>query len=533
MRSLLRSLALLLLVLFVVPTLAGDDVLDTYRDRFERESFLSDKEDVLDELAASGTPNALKALLWCIDHAEEIVEKRQKKYDRTYREYVPVFEKLLEKERKYIQQFLDRGKPAPSKRPKFPEDDEVLALRAQLKDHERAIDEARHLLELSLGAHGTLVARLDAKEQERLQKKWERDALNGRDWQERADLFRLLGHTPTPWAFRLLQDAAMGEEDPRALAAAVEQLGGKDAKVVTPILLKHLADTRWLVQVAAVGALERTPSKDGVDALVARMAGAEGRLLDDLTRAMRALTGADIRADADLWQRYWTANREAWTGPPEPKEEEPLDPTGEFDAEAEAERVEEEKKTGFFGIEVKSRRLVYVIDVSGSMNESAGDKTRAAAAKDELQRAVLALEDGALFNIVFFSSGVSVWQDEMVEASSETRREAFDFIAEVAVEGGTNTFDALEAAFALGDVGKGKRREPDPSGESLVDTIILLSDGQPTFGKTTSAEGIRSAVREWNETRRIAIHTVAFGKGADKELMSGLAEDSGGTYLKK
>lgn len=536
MRRLACLLVPLLLLVLVLPAWAEEDVLDTYRDRFERESFLSDKEDVLRELSATGDKQALKALLWCIDHAEEVVEKRQKQYDKVYREYVPVFERLLEKERNYIQQFLDRGKPAPTKRPKFPEDDEVLSLRAQLKDAERAIDEARHLLDLSLGAHGGLVARLEPSEQEKLRAKWERGPLGSRDWQERADQYRLLGHTPTDWAFRLLQDASMAEEDPRALAAAIDSLSGKDVKVVTPIFLRHLEDTRWLVQVAAVAALEGTPSKEGVDALVARIVTAEGRLLDDLTRALKTLTGADIRADGDLWRRYWEANRTAWNGPPEPEkddEEEPLDPLGEFDKEKEEARAEDAKKTGFFGLDVKSRRLVYVIDVSGSMNEQEGDKTRAAAAKEELQRSILALEDGAHFNIVFFSSGVQLWEDEMVVADSETRRAAHDFIAEVAVQGGTNTFDALDAAFALGDVGKGKRREADPEGDSLVDTIILLSDGAPTFGKTTTADGIREAVRRWNESRRIAIHTIAFGAGAEKELMEGLAKDSGGTFLAK
>jgi uncharacterized protein YegL len=177
-----------------------------------------------------------------------------------------------------------------------------------------------------------------------------------------------------------------------------------------------------------------------------------------------------------------------------------------------------------------------VIDVSGSMLEPsgpAGSPTRAHLAKEELKRAVLALEDNATFNIVFFSVDVKPWKKEMVVADAESRREAVDFIERVGVVGGTSTFGALEFAFDLATVGKGKSAEPDPSGDAKVDTVILLSDGKPSLGRYTDGDQIREQVRRWNVDRRIQVHAVAFGADADTGFMEGLAKDTGGSFLSK
>lgn len=79
--------------------------------------------------------------------------------------------------------------------------------------------------------------------------------------------------------------------------------------------------------------------------------------------------------------------------------------------------------------------------------------------------------------------------------------------------GATNIYDALELAF----------QDPD------VDTIVFLSDGEPTAGQVTDVGLIREAVREWNDTRGIKIDTVAVG--GSLQLLQWLAEDNGGRYV--
>lgn len=516
----------------------GGSILTEYKSRYKKDSFLSEKEDVIRELVATGDVRALAALEWCAARSRKVIEARQKDADKATKEMKPVQERLNKKIREFLLKQKEAGNPTPKRRPVFPEDDKLRPIKARYLNARKEIEQELKLIDALLGSYGELVAQFPQKEQDKIRDKWTR-ALESEDWLARAERYEILGYTPTPWAFKMLQDAGMSEVDPRALVNVLDGLAGKEPKLVLPFFAKRLQDPRWIVRAAAIAALEKTPSKESIDLLVEALAREEGRLQDDCVRALRALTGADIRTDADLWQRYWTANREKWNGPPEPEEDEEKapDPTAGLKEEPE-EKKEEEKKTGFFGLETKSRRLVYVIDVSGSMLDKAGPKdkrSRADRAKEELTRAVLALEDGALFNILFYSASVRMWKEAMTEASSESRREAVDFVADMTVIGGTATYDALEAAFSLGDVVVKKKRgaEPDPSGDSKVDTIILLSDGKPTLGKIVDPDKIREAVRRWNESRRIAIHTVAFGGEADQGFMKGLADESGGTYLDK
>jgi uncharacterized protein YegL len=295
------------------------------------------------------------------------------------------------------------------------------------------------------------------------------------------------------------------------------------------------------VRVAIVAAIEMTPTKEGVDAVVKRMQKEDGRLKDDCARALRALTGKDLPSNPEMWRTWWEQNRDKWTGkPPAPDKDAQRNPSTGLDKPADDSAA---KKTGFFGIEFESRRVVFVIDVSGSMNDPMGGSgpdakaSKASLAKAELKRVVGALEDGALFDIVFFSSGVHVWKPDMQKADGKTRKEALEYVDATEVAGATNTYDALEAAFGIGDVGKGKKREADPTGDARVDTIMLLSDGKPTMGRTVEPDQIRAAVKNWNKARRIVIHAVAFGitakDGADPAFMRGLADDTGGNYVGK
>jgi uncharacterized protein YegL len=540
MRRLLLPALLFLVVLLLTPALAGDDVLKTYKSRFKKDAFLSEREAVLDELAEVGKVKALAALLFCMDVSRKEMGVLLKEADKLRDKLVPVTAKYQEKYRKYAEQQAKQGNPNPKTHPAWPVALELKKLEADVEYAEKRAAEWRGLIGLARERHGQLIAGLPDEDQETIRAKWEKGPLADRDWSVRADQWDLVGGVPTEWAFTMLENAIAAEPDPRVLVRVVDGFVGREATRITPVLIGLLSDVRWVIRAAAVAALEKTPSKEGVDALVARMEAEDGRIIDDCARALATLTGQKFGTNVVPWRNWWTANREAWTGPPEPPEKK--DGAGEDDdkPDPDADLVEAEDKgesqTGFFGIDTRSKRLVYVIDVSGSMNEKMAEKgeaTRADKAKEELKRSVLGLEDGATFNIVFFSADVRMWRKEMVTADVESRREAVEYIDKVAVVGGTATYDALKAAFDLGDVGKGKKRGADPDGDARVDTIILLSDGRPSIGHTTNPDQIRADVVEWNETRRIAVHTVAFGKDADVGFMAGLATDTGGTHVAK
>ena len=539
-----RVITAIVLLSAAAVALAGD-VLTDWQRRYTRDAYADAKLTVVKELVATGKIEALKVLQQCVAISKEAVESFRRDADKVRAKLEPVEAKIAEKEANYLEQQRKQGNPNPTTRPVFPEDAEYAELRAALTAADRRIASETAVLSDVLDAHGELVEKLPAEAQKSVREDWTKNRLGSKDWGVRAECYELLGHTKTDWATEILVAAVTHpngtEADQRALVFAVDGLAGRDVAKVTPALAGRLDDVRWLVRVAVVQALEDTPSKEGIDALVKRMAKEDGRLKADCARALAALTGQDFPANPEMWRIYWEANRDKWAGKPPPKKVDPIGNVGSATAAA-----DDSKKTGFFGIQVESRRVVFVIDISGSMAATLGGSgadaklSRADAAKNELKRVLGALEDGATFNMVFFSTAVKVWKAEMQKADAKTRKEAQDYVTAIQIGGGTNTYDALEAAFGLGDMGKGKKKEGDPTGDPRVDTIVFLSDGKPTQGRVTDPDAIRAAVRGWNKSRRIAIHTVAFGaikkegqEGADPQFMEGLANDTGGNSVVK
>ena len=86
------------------------------------------------------------------------------------------------------------------------------------------------------------------------------------------------------------------------------------------------------------------------------------------------------------------------------------------------------------------------------------------------------------------------------------------FARGLTARGATNVHDGLHRAFADGD----------------VDTIFLLTDGQPSAGPVVDELALLAAVASWNVGRGIVIHTVAIG--GRSRLLERLAEQSGGEH---
>ena len=96
---------------------------------------------------------------------------------------------------------------------------------------------------------------------------------------------------------------------------------------------------------------------------------------------------------------------------------------------------------------------------------------------------------------------------------ARARSSARAYVQKKAAFGGTNLHAALLAAFK----------------DDEVDTIFLLSDGEPSVGKITDVLELRALVANQNRVAQIRIHTISVGRSS--AFLRGLAEDSGGTYL--
>ena len=143
---------------------------------------------------------------------------------------------------------------------------------------------------------------------------------------------------------------------------------------------------------------------------------------------------------------------------------------------------------------IAAKDVAFVIDVSGSMSGEKMDQARKA-----LEFCVTSLRDGDRFTIITFSDAVEELPGGLLDATTESRTKAKEFISRIAAGGGTDIHGALLAAL--------KHR---PEG-SRPFNVVFLTDGLPTVGQTDAGK-ILSDVREKNTS---STRIFSFGVGYD------------------
>ena len=295
----------------------------------------------------------------------------------------------------------------------------------------------------------------------------------------------------------------------------LRQTNGPEAQKA---LRKALSDKTWQVRWHAIRAIGQVPSAENVGDLIARLPKEGGRLKFQILKYLHRMTGKDIGPDEKEWKKWWSG-AEATFDPAAVKVADlALGPDPE-----ETMTAKDEVPT-YFTIEVKSNNAVFVIDVSGSMvgeitvpkeGEVTGDgkEKKIAVAKRELIRVLQAFDKRTHFNIVWFETKYRALWEEMKPASKPNVAGAVKAVRGFNAAGATNIFDSME--FALKD--------------PRVDTIYLLSDGEPTAGQYVNPTDILREVKAINYTRKATIHTIFLG--GESSFMKRLAEENRGKYI--
>lgn len=352
--------------------------------------------------------------------------------------------------------------------------------------------------------------------------------------------------------YEAARDAIAGMQSDAAVSALVEK-AGKDRNPMVKILLVDaiaqrsddasvpgiaaaLGDRTDEVVRAAVAAAKKRKAVGAVDALIAvveRLEGgreAEGLLITQVREALLAITGEQFAKAAD-WKNFWEPRKASFrprTGDP-PKE---------------LHNTSERKRPQFFGSEIRSNRLAFVIDTSGSMeaadplpangDPAGGSRVRMERAKTQLIGVIDALPPDCRFTIISYSGAMfagpgggaqlppgvpedgplpptlggfewlKIFKPRILPANDKTKAEAKEWVKTLQANGATFTFNALKAAFEI----------------EGIDTIVLLSDGVPTeFNRKTkgemSTDEILEEVRGLNRFRRLRIDTFGFDAGGD------------------
>jgi hypothetical protein len=163
-----------------------------------------------------------------------------------------------------------------------------------------------------------------------------------------------------------------------------------------------------------------------------------------------------------------------------------------------------EIKSGeFFGMPIASaRRIVYVVDRSGSMTDAIDY------VKSELKRSIRELGEGKEFHVIFYSSGppVEMPTRRLVNATDRNKELAVRFIDSVVAQGQTDPSKALERAFDV---------KPE--------LIYLLTDGE--FDKA-----IVGLVKRLNAAGKVKVHTIGFLYRMGEKGLKQIADQNGGQY---
>ncbi len=318
-------------------------------------------------------------------------------------------------------------------------------------------------------------------------------------------------------AQELYESALAKEQDPLVLAEMIRLRAKWGGEGAYDLLAKRLDDPAWPVRAAVIRELSRIPKRESIDLLVARLAKEDGRLKDDIVLALRALTGQNFVAEAEPWRIWWEKFRAGWTPPQQPT-------AGDLPAEGQEKGV-----VYFYGLQTSSKRLVFCLDISGSMEWSLGGRDvkgppRLDKAKEELVQALNGLPEDAQFTIVVYSTDVRSWKGSLQPATVKNKASARKFVEELKPEGATNIFDALVTSMEIA-APPAKGREPD------ADTILFMTDGQPTHGKVIDAHQILDEITRRNRVLGVTIHVVGVSKDQNAAFLLNLAKRNGGRFV--
>lgn len=164
-----------------------------------------------------------------------------------------------------------------------------------------------------------------------------------------------------------------------------------------------------------------------------------------------------------------------------------------------------------------SKNLVFVIDISGSME---GQKVRQT--KEALLKILEDVKPGDNFDLVLFGSQVQSWRGSLVPASKANLQAAQDFVRRFSLAGATNLNGGLLRGIEILNSAQGSHSELS----SPASILIMLTDGEPTEGETDRSQilkNVRNAIRG-----RFPLYNLGFGHDLDFNFLEVMSMENNG-----
>jgi len=323
------------------------------------------------------------------------------------------------------------------------------------------------------------------------------------------DLLHVIGKVDRPQSETLLIELLDCKQMGVSMVAADVVGTNKMISAIQP-LIKQVDraefETSYGFRFNLVRALALMEHRDAVVFLDKLRASLDGQLRYELDKLMSNVTAGSFDDDEDAFQS-WKQSRES-------KIKLASSPSkSEYD-----DRMRLGPSPQYYGIDLHSKRMMFILDHSGSMLDAEYGTTRLARAKNELIRVIDQLPADAEFAIMFYSVAVNVWKTELVYATAQNKQDAIYFVNRLVAGTHTNTHGALVRSLEFDDA---------------LEAVYLLTDGKPTVGAIVNPQGIINDIVHRNRFRHLNFNTIGVAvDGHTEQFLRRLAEQGAGEFRK-
>ncbi|KAL2803698.1 inter-alpha-trypsin inhibitor heavy chain H1 isoform b [Daubentonia madagascariensis] len=164
-----------------------------------------------------------------------------------------------------------------------------------------------------------------------------------------------------------------------------------------------------------------------------------------------------------------------------------------------------------------NKNVVFVIDISGSMQGQKVKQTREA-----LLKILGDMQPEDYFDLVLFGTQVQSWRGSLVQATEANLQAARDFVQRFSLDEATNLNGGLLRGIEI--LNKAQESLPELSNHASI--LIMLTDGDPTEGVTDRSQilkNIREAIRG-----RFPLYNLGFGHNVDFNFLEVMSMENNG-----
>ena len=295
--------------------------------------------------------------------------------------------------------------------------------------------------------------------------------------------------------------------EPEFLIPAIEAISELGYASSIPALINARKNSIYMINYgyrkSVFDALMQFPDKSVIEFFIKTMGENEGLNAVQIEEYLALVTETRQGSAAD-WKKWWDENKEKVT-------------IKKVTTEEMNKKLLEVKPSGevkdYYGISLLAKRIVFIVDVSGSMMFKNDKEVRIDVAKRELTFAILNLPEKTCIEVIEFAGLANLWFGELKALTKGIKTAIEKKIKGMAAKGGTNTHDSFEKALSLND---------------NLEAIYFMSDGAPSLGSIIDPDELLDQIYRWNRFRKVQIHSIGlvFGMPTPEFASRGYKEDT-------